>query len=91
MIQMMDKIKIIKNKFKDKYLLKLSIIDHVKEVDVLYDLARLDKKEIDNFNKELADLYILLTQYFDDKQELIDIRVDRFIEKITGDDINEQS
>lgn len=88
---MMDKIKIIKNKFKDKYLLKLSIIDHVKEVDVLYDLARLDKKEIDNFNKELADLYILLTQYFDDKQELIDIRVDRFIEKITGDDINEQS
>jgi len=86
-----NKVKIISERFKDKYLLKLAIIDHIKEVDTLYELNRIDKNEIDNYNKELADLYILLTQYFDDKQELIDIRVDRFIEKINGDDKNEQN
>lgn len=80
-----NQIEEIKARFKDKYLLLLSISDHINEVQDLYlhDYKRTkDRTELD---KELIDLYILLTIYCDDKQELIDSRVDRFIEKMRKD------
>jgi hypothetical protein len=65
------------------YMRKLMIIDHIREVDAMYD--RYKAKEIDweEIQKELADLLILIMPEI--TGELLAQRVQRFKEKEGGE------
>lgn len=71
----------IKKYFKDKYINKLAIIDHVREVLWLYDNEYKPHKIYINLEKELIDLYILLHIAFLGKKELIEKRLEQFERK----------
>lgn len=80
-----EKLKKIKERYKDDYLNKLSIADHLRECIFLYDYDYKYKKTSIKLYKELADLKILLDIFFEKKEyrkELIEMRIDKFIENI---------
>jgi hypothetical protein len=74
--------------FKDDYLRKLAIADHLSECKMLYNRYKLaetkDRKvQCENlWDKELMDLFILLTVHFSGQGELKAKRVARFKEKM---------
>ena len=79
---------IVYEKYQDKYLLKLSISDHLRECINLYDIDYKKNKKIDDLEKELADLYILLYMYFEDDGDKINIvsnRINKFHDKCLGE------
>lgn len=80
-------------KFKDNYVLKLAITDHIDELKhkdtymKMKDIPKGRNDHRDNFEKELADLYILLDVYFNKNvmnASLVDIRADKIISKQKG-------
>jgi len=82
-------------KWKDKYKLELAIDKHIRELDNkldyidAVDLSTFYKDEKDRlkhaYQKELADMFILLLMFFkqsnDDYDDLINIRLEKFLEK----------
>lgn len=71
------------------YFLRISIQDHIKEVDFLYNhkYKYHEYKYLnvpDKWEQELADLYILLEIYFSkpSKKSIFDGRLKRFLEKM---------
>ena len=78
----------VKEKFKHEYLRRLAILDHINELKVKHDKSLMDDScpfEEEYFNKELADLFILLQFHyeFDGKfKEMYNKRKKRFIEKL---------
>ena len=74
-------------KFEDAYLRKLSIMDHITEIKTIYtqwviekNLDRTENAEhaYAHFEKELADLYLLLSKHFKDKPEIVATRKEKF-------------
>jgi hypothetical protein len=89
---MNNKKDLIKNRFEDKYLLKLAILDHIKEIYLkdkymkATDISTSNEKERLQFavEKEMMDLKILLDVWAEDKKELKDKRIDKFCKNIKG-------
>jgi hypothetical protein len=81
----MNKFKKVSENFQNQYFLRLSIIDHLREILNLYDNEFKINKKFYNYYKELTDLKILLDILFKNDillQELYVKRIDKFIENI---------
>lgn len=80
------------NIFDDTYMMKLTILDHLKECNIIDEEIKAKKNSLAqdessqtlnnleyHFERELADLCILLVQYLDD--DLIEERMEKFRSK----------
>ena len=90
---MKDQLKLmLGGKWKDSYLRKLSIYDHLVECKLRYEAYKLhstnvhfSKEDLEKeLDKELVDLYILLSLHYEDRPELIQERASVFLEKMGG-------
>ena len=81
-IENMSKIKAIEEKFNDDYFRLLSIVDHLRECSNIYDEYKLKRCSIDDLDKELTDLFILLNIHISKKDSLYIERIDKFFDKI---------
>jgi hypothetical protein len=79
---------LLAGKWKDKYLCKLSLLDHLRECLEKDNYLKAtdtpkDSEGYKNLDKELMDTLILLHLYFDDNQELFEKRVQKFIDNLS--------
>jgi hypothetical protein len=68
----------------NNYEIKLSIIDHIREISWIYDNEYKPTKNADNLNKELIDLKIILDMLFCSEDKFIELykkRLDKFYAK----------
>lgn len=83
-------IKLLKDKWRDKYFCKLSLLDHLREcLEKDNYLKAIDSsKDSDgyqNLDKELMDLMIILEMYFENSENLYEKRLDKFIQNLKKD------
>lgn len=79
-------------KWYDPYLRKLAIYDHLVECKLKYEAYKLhsintqfSKEDLEKeLDKELVDLYILLSLHYKNRPELIRERISVFLEKMGG-------
>jgi len=70
----------------DDYFIKLAVFDHIRELDAKekylkgHDIPKSDER-YDSYDKELVDLFILLHMMFLDREDEVEHRISRFIEK----------
>lgn len=84
-------IAVVAEKFKDDYLRKLAIMDHLHELLYIYQTEVKAMSIDDNFEKELADLYILLQIHFSNDHTYVVNRMKQFEEKIIEAQIKEST
>lgn len=86
---MQEKLNLLKTKWFDKYLCKLALLDHLREClekdNYLKSIdATKDSDGYKNLDKELMDLKIILDFYFDQSNDLYEVRINKFLEKLNN-------
>lgn len=86
-----ENFKFIKDAWSNQYHCLNAILSHLKICETAYYNEVEPKKETEHFFNELADSFILLSVYFDNKKgkEIIKNRKLKFLENIKGDEQNE--
>lgn len=78
--------KLRQKRWHDEYFLQLAIMSHVREVTLLSDKAMLNKTS-DNLtalDKEMMDLFILLSIWAETEPELLEGRIGKFFAKLSN-------
>ncbi|MCX6808677.1 MAG: hypothetical protein NTW50_03350 [Candidatus Berkelbacteria bacterium] len=78
---------LLESKWSNHYFCKLALLDHLREClekDNLLKATDTPKSSVgyENLEKELMDLGIILNIYFDGNDELLDKRLNKFIENL---------
>jgi hypothetical protein len=86
---MMKMVGVISEKFSNFFLRRLCIMDHIRQINWLYDHEYKTKGLDTNWDQELADLYILLQIHFLNRPEAVADRMKKFESKIMAEKVKE--